>query len=430
MSRRIAVLSPLAWLALCFVLPHAAGAAANLFAERVESGFSQPVFLTAPAGDARLFVVERAGIVKIIENGSTLPTPFLDITSLVKAVDSFGFFGMAFAPDYATSGLFYVYYTSFADESVIARYSVSANPNVANAASGEPVLAIPQPGTDHNGGTIAISPIDGYLYFTPGDGGTGPYDPLNNAQDPQELLGKMLRIDVSGGPGTTYTIPPDNPFVLDAGVLDEIWAFGLRNPFRWSFDRLTGDLWMGDVGQEMKEEVNREDAGDKGRNYGWDVMEGTLCNPNDPWPPPPACNAPALTLPFYEYDHNADPGCSGNVIGGYVHRGHPGSDFRGLYFFGDFCTAQIWTLDPASISVVERTGDLSPAIGGETIDLIVGFGEDGFGEIYVVDLDGEVFRIVTSVAVPALPGPAVPLLAALLLAAAVWRRRSHRVRAA
>jgi glucose/arabinose dehydrogenase len=246
MSRSVSQLLAIAWIGLLASIPCAAAAEAGLFTERVASGFTEPVFVTSPTGDGRLFVVERAGLIRIFASGSTLPTPFLDITSLVKAVDSFGFFGLAFAPDYATSGLFYVYYTNFANESVIARYHVSANPDVADAGSGETVLAIAQPGTDHNGGTIAFSPDDGYLYFAPGDGGTGPYDPLDNAQDPQELLGKMLRIDVGGGVGTPYSVPTDNPFVADAGVLDEVWSFGLRNPFRWSFDRLTGDLWMPD----------------------------------------------------------------------------------------------------------------------------------------------------------------------------------------
>jgi glucose/arabinose dehydrogenase len=309
---------------------------------------------------------------------------------------------------------------------VIARYAVSANPDVADAGSGETLLSVAQPGTDHYGGTIAFSPLDGYLYFALGDGGTGPYDPLENAQDPQELLGKMLRLDVSGGTGTSYTIPSDNPFVGDPGVLDEIWAFGLRNPFRFSFDRLNGELWIGDVGQEAKEEIDREAAGDGGRNYGWDVMEGTLCNPFDPWPPPPACNAPALTLPFHEYDHTSDPFCSGNAIGGYVYRGLLGPAFYGLYFFGDFCTSQIWTLDPATVGVVERTADLSPATGGGTIDQIVGFGEDGSGELYVVDYDGEIFRIFMPFPVPSSSPAGLALLAALAggVAGFALRRRA------
>ena len=388
----------------------AAGADPALYAERIASGLSEPVFVAAPQGDPRLFVVERAGMIKIIANGSVLPTPFLDIRPLVSTEDSYGLFGLAFAPDYATSGRFYVYYLNYADLSVVARYQVSANPDVANAASAQTVLTVVQPGTDHNGGTIAFSPADGYLYFALGDGGTGPYDPLENAQDPQDLLGKVLRLDVSGA-GAGYAIPPDNPFV-GAPPRDEIWAFGMRNPFRFSFDRLNGDLWIGDVGQEAKEEVDYEPAGDGGHNYGWDVMEGTLCNPFDPWPPPPACNAPSLTLPFYEYGHDNNPACSGNVIGGYVYRGRAGSPFYGLYFFGDFCTSKLWTLEPSTVGVVERTADLSPAVNGGTIDLIVGFGEDGAGELYVVDLDGEVFRIHLPIVVPAVPPWGLALLAA------------------
>ena len=411
MSRAARRLTGVAGLATAGAIALVAGAdPPALYSERIASGLTEPVFATAPEGDTRLFVVERAGVIKIVANGSVLPTPFLDISPLVSTEDAYGLFGLAFAPDYATSGSFYVYYLNHADLSVVARYQVSANPNVASPASAQILLTVVQPGTDHDGGTIAFSPADGYLYFALGDGGTGPYDPLENAQDPQDLLGKMLRLDVSGG-GAGYAIPPDNPFVAAPGVRDEIWAFGLRNPFRFGFDRLNGDLWIGDVGQEAKEEVDYEVAGDGGHNYGWDVMEGTLCNSNDPWPPPPACNAPSLTLPFYEYGHDSNPACSGNVIGGYVYRGRIGSPFYGLYFFGDFCTSKLWTLDPATIGVVERTLDLSPAANGGTIDLIVGFGEDGAGELYVVDLDGEVFRIHLPVVVPGLSSAWLVLLA-------------------
>jgi hypothetical protein len=381
-----------------------AAASPGLYTELVASGLSEPVYVAAPRGDSRLFVVERGGKIKIVEEGILLPTEFLDITALVSTTDSFGLFGLAFPPDHTTSGFFYVYYMNNSSEAVIARYSVSANPDVANAGSGETVLSLPRLGTDHNGGTIAFSPVDGYLYIALGDGGTGPFDPMENAQDPQDLLGKILRLDVAGGAGTTYSVPSDNPFVGVPSVRAEIWAMGMRNPFRWSFDRLNGDLWIGDVGQELKEEINYESAGDGGHNYGWDVMEGTLCVVNDPWPPPPVCNDPSLRLPLYEYGHDeSKPLCSGTVIGGHVHRGHLGP-FYGLYFFADFCTEKIWTLDPHTLEVVERTSDLSPARGGETIDLIVGIAEDGFGELYVVDLGGEIFRIV-------LPGETCPFYA-------------------
>ena len=404
------------------IAPSRAPAQPAPWATRVAAGLDQPVFATAPPTDPRLFLVERAGKIKILDGGSVLPTPFLDITSLVNTSDAFGLFGLAFAPDYATSGLFYVYYMNHADESVIARYAVGVDPDVADPGSGETVLSVAQPGSDHNGGTIAFSPVDGYLYLALGDGGTGPYDPLDNAQDPQQLLGKVLRLDVSGGAGTPYSVPPDNPYVGDASTLDEIWAFGLRNPFRFAFDRLNGNLWIGDVGQEVREEVNRQPAGEGGHNYGWDVMEGTVCNGIDPWPPPPACNAPELTLPFHEYGHDeSSPACSGNVIGGHVYRGSAAPDYQGLYFFADFCTGKIWTLDEDTHVLVELTGDLSPAATGQTIDLIVGFGEDTSGELYLVDMGGEVFRIHLPPA--AVPGPGILVLPFLVGAAGLLGAR-------
>lgn len=410
----------IAWLACASLFAQGALADPALQTVRIASGLSQPNFVTAPPGDARLFVLERAGVIRIIEAGNLLPTPFLDIHSLVSTTDSFGLFGLAFAPDYATSGLFYVYYTRPDRVSVVARYRVSTDPDIASV-PGEIVIEIPRTATDHSGGTIAFSPSDGFLYIAPGDGGGGPYDPSNNAQNPQQLLGKMLRIDVSGGLGTTYSVPPTNPFVADAGTRHEIWAFGLRNPFRWSFDRSTGDLWIADVGQETKEEVDREPAGDPGgRNYGWDSMEGTTCVPlGAVSPQAPPCNDPSLTLPLFEYGHDSNPACSGSVTGGSVYRGAGMPGLTGLYFFADFCMAKIWTLAPGTLELVDRTSELSPSVGGYTIDLIVGFGEDGFGEIHVVDLDGEIFR---------LPEPAAGTLQGAGLAAVLglWRRRRRR----
>ncbi len=364
--------------------------AADFGAERVFSGLTEPTLVTAPAGDPRLFIVERAGRIRIADGESILATPFLDIHTRVSTSGERGLFGLAFAPDFASSGLFYVYYTDTPlGRSVISRFRLLAGEtDRADASSEEQILVIDQPYENHNGGTIAFSPIDGMLYFSPGDGGSGN-DPGNVAQDPRSLLGKMLRIDVSGGVGTTYTIPASNPFAgaLDPGnaIRDEIWAFGLRNPFRFGFDRTNGELWIGDVGQNAREEVDREAAGAGGKNYGWDVMEGTQCNATDPAPAPP-CNDASLTLPVHEYDHGA--GCA--ITGGTVYRGSVAS-LQGRYVFGDFCSARIWALDPATNAVGEITADLAPA--GSSIDQIVAFGEDGDGEVYVVDLGGEVFRI-------------------------------------
>jgi glucose/arabinose dehydrogenase len=292
-----------------------AAAQSQATATLVASGLSRPLFVAAPNGSPRLFVVERAGRIRIVQGGVTLPALFLDISARISAAGEGGLLGLAFAPDYGSSGLFYVYYTDLLSDSVVARYSVSASPDLADPDSEQILLFIDQPDgmsfLNHKGGTIAFGP-DGFLWFATGDGG-GANDPEERAQDPQSLLGKMLRIDV--GPafapdslpvdGELYRIPTDNPFVGSA-ARDEIWALGLRNPFRWSFDRETGDVWIGDVGQGAREEVDFEPAGDPGgRNYGWDVMEGTLCNGSDPAPAPP-CNAPSLTLPV----HASSPRCS------------------------------------------------------------------------------------------------------------------------
>jgi hypothetical protein len=361
-----------------------------LRSELIAANFASPVFVAAPAGDPRLFVVERAGRIRIVEDGAVLPDPFLDISAQVSTVDAFGMFGLAFDPDYAATGLFYTYYINLAGESVISRFRVGTDPNVAPASSEQVVFSLVQPHSDHNGGTIAFSPHDGFLYFSPGDGGGGPYDPDETSQDPQQLLGKMLRLDV-GGVGMPAGVPPTNPFVGDPGVRDEIWAFGLRNPFRFSFDRATGDLWIADVGQENREEILYEPAGDPGgRNYGWDIMEGTLCVAAIGWDPSAAfaCNAPELALPLGQYDHGAGD-CS--ITGGYVYRGSI-PEIQGLYFYGDYCSARVWSFDRLAPATVDRSPELEPP-GPPTLDEIVGFGEDGFGELYIVDLGGEVFRV-------------------------------------
>jgi glucose/arabinose dehydrogenase len=394
------------------------------------SGLAQPLFAAAPQGDTRLFVVERAGRIRVVANGVTQATPFLDISARVGTTGEGGLLGLAFPADYASSGFFTVYYTDRNLDSVVARFSVTSDPGLADPGSEEVLLFIDQPdGTgfsNHKGGTIHYGP-DGFLWFATGDGG-GSNDPAENAQNPQSLLGKMLRIDA--GPdfapdsipvaGEAYRIPADNPFVASA-PRDEIWALGLRNPYRWSFDRATGDLWIGDVGQNALEEVDFEPAGDGGgRNYGWDVMEGGNCNPNDPAPAPP-CNDPSLTLPVHQYGRAAGD-CS--IIGGNVFR----ADFsalRGLYFFGDFCTGRVWTFNPANLVVADRTAQLGPAAGvGFTL---VAFGEDGAGRLLIVQRNaGTVYRLW---AVPPSSGGCGigPELALAVPALAALRRRRRRL---
>jgi glucose/arabinose dehydrogenase len=391
-STAIAAATLLSWLGFAAVAP-ARAQTPGIRAKLVVSGLTAPLFVTAPAGDPRLFVVERAGRIRIVQNGAITGT-FLDITSKVSTAGESGLLGLAFPPDHATSRFFYVYYIELDGDSVLARYQVSANPNVANTAETQ-ILNVDQPSTtNHKGGTIAFG-ADGFLYWGLGDGG-GSNDPAERAQDGTQLLGKMLRLDVGVPPapdslpvaGANYAIPAGNPFAAPGGTRDEIWSLGLRNPYRWSFDRTTGDMWIADVGQGAREEVDFEPFDDTGgRNWGWDVMEGTLCNLTDPAPSPP-CNAPSLSLPVHQYPHSGG-NCS--ITGGYVYRGIYVPVATGLYFFGDYCTGNIWSLDPDTLAVTPRTSELSPAAGAT--NRLVGFGEDGGGELLIVHSTGSIFQL-------------------------------------
>jgi glucose/arabinose dehydrogenase len=366
----------------------------NVKTVQVGGTFNSPIFVTAPIGDPRVFVVERAGTIRVIdENDNVLPTPFLDITSKVGTAGESGLLGMAFSPNYANNGgQFYVYYLNAAGDSVLSRFLRSpSNPNVAGTTE-RVLLTVDQPAgrTNHKGGTIAFSPVDGMLYWALGDGGGGN-DPDNLAQNPQSLLGKMLRLNVGGGASSGYTIPADNPFVGPDGVLDEIWSLGFRNPFRWSFDRQLGDLWVGDVGQGDREEVDFEPASDPGgRNYGWKVHEGSLCHLPQPGNP---CETPAtasvFTFPFYEYATHVNGTCS--ITGGVVYRGSV-SFLKGAYLFADWCSNRIWSLGGTAVGLMDLTAPLAPTSG--SIAGIVAFGEDGFGEVYIVSgSNGLIFRI-------------------------------------
>jgi hypothetical protein len=363
----------------------------RVHATRVASGLAAPIYLTAPPGDPRLFVVERAGQIRIVEGGSVLATPFLDIRAKVGVGGEQGMLGLAFPEDYAASGEFYVYYTDLAGDSVLARYLVSADPDRAAPASERIVLRVDQPAgrTNHKGGTIAFSPADGMLYWALGDGG-GSGDPDDLAQDPQSLLGKMLRLDVGGGPSSTYSIPPDNPFRGSDGVRDEIWALGFRNPFRFSFDRETGDLWIGDVGQGQREEVDFEPAGDPGgRNYGWDVQEGTLCFSPQPGLPCESPTAPQrFTFPIHEYVTHQNGTCA--ITGGVVYRGSV-RELTGAYVFSDFCSDRIEARGPNGKILNLSTGLL---VDVGRVEGVVAVGEDGFGEVYLVSIgSGQVHRL-------------------------------------
>jgi len=335
----------------------------------------RPLFVTH-AGDnsGRLFIVEKGGTLRIYNAGELLATPFLDITDRVNSNgNEQGLLGLAFAPDYATSGNLFVNYTDENGDTVIARFQVtSEDPNLADPATEFVVLQIDQPAANHNGGMLAFGP-DGYLYIGMGDGGGGG-DRYGNGQNPGTLLGKMLRIDVTSDLAQPYTIPADNPWVENdwngADVRDEIWALGMRNPWRFSFDRSSGGLWIGDVGQNQVEEINFTPAGDSGLNYGWPILEGTHCYNAS------TCDAAGLTLPVAEYEHTE--GCS--VTGGYVYRGAQIAALDGLYFYADYCTGSLWATWP-SASDAWSTAKLLDT--GQTVS---SFGEDQAGELYVTDL--------------------------------------------
>lgn len=359
--------------------------AQTLATEPVATGVSGALFATSPPGDfERLFIVEQnSGLIKILRGGQVLPTPFLNVRSRLSVGGERGLLGLAFHPDYANNGYFFINYTNTSGHTVVARYSVTADPDVADFNSEEIVLTVNQPFSNHNGGCLGFSPVDGYLYIGMGDGGSGN-DPGNRAQNGQELLGKMLRIDVDDLP---YTIPPDNPFVNVPAVRDEIWALGVRNPWRWSFDRDTGDMYMGDVGQNVIEEINFEAAGDGGKNYGWRCMEGLRCTGLSGC----TCNAPELTLPIHTYDHTGGR-CS--VTGGYIYRGSSMPLHNGTYYFADYCSRNIYSFEFDGQNIFNLR-DRTSELGGGSISSISSFGEDASGEVYIVSLAGSVHKIVT-----------------------------------
>jgi glucose/arabinose dehydrogenase len=342
----------------------------------VTGGLVSPIGL-ANAGDGShcLFVLEQSGVIQIVQNGNLLPVPFLDIRDRVgSSGNEQGLLGLAFHPDYETNGYFFVNYTDQNGDTVIARYQVSVdNPDRADRSSERHLLNIPQPFPNHNGGMVAFG-TDGYLYLGLGDGGSGG-DPLDSGQSVNTLLGKILRIDVNGG--DPYLVPADNPFT--GGLAPEIWAYGLRNPWRFSFDRLTGDLYIGDVGQGSWEEISYLPAGSPGgANFGWNVYEG--------WHPYGGSASSAggeLTFPIFEYGH--DQGCS--VTGGYVYRGTALPQWNGVYLFGDYCTGYIWGLLPDG-----QGGWLSDLL-FDGMGQITSFGEDEAGELYLTDRAGIIYRL-------------------------------------
>ena len=346
--------------------------------QRVLGGLARPIGI-AHAGDGsrRLFIIEQAGRIRIVRNGTLDDLPWLDITERVGSEgNEQGLLGLAFHPNFRANGFFFVNYTDRNGDTVVARFSAGENPDRADAGSEMVVLTLDQPAANHNGGHLAFGP-DGTLYVGTGDGG-GAGDRFGNGQNGGTLLGKMLRLDVDGA--QPYTVPSDNPFVGDAAVRDEIWAMGLRNPWRYSFDRQTGDLYIADVGQDQFEEVNVEPAGSPGgRNYGWSIMEASHCFRQEA-----DCDQSGLDLPVLEYSH-AD-GCS--VTGGAVYRGQEFPALAGIYLFGDYCSGRIWGLARA------ETREWRSAQLAQIDARISAFGEDESGELYLVDIQrGVLFKI-------------------------------------
>lgn len=364
--------------ALLFALQPTAAQSIDLRLTEVFSLLQQPLFLThAGDGSGRVFIVEQGGRIRVARDGELQNAPFLDLRGRVSGDSEQGLLGLAFAPDFASSGRFYVNYTNLAGGTVVARFTVDPqNPDRADPNSEQALIAYAQPFPNHNGGWMGFGP-DGYLYIASGDGGSGG-DPQDNAQRLDTPLGKMLRVDVSG---EQVTIPADNPFANQSGARPEIWAYGLRNPWRASFDRETGDLWIADVGQGRTEEVNFQPAGVAGgRNYGWRILEGSQCRSG-------GCSSAGTVLPVSEYGR--DLGCS--VTGGYVYRGSRYPALRGSYLFGDFCSGRVFALRR------QGEGDSAAAFSREQLAStslpISSFGEDEEGNLYLVSYDGRVFLL-------------------------------------
>lgn len=341
----------------------------------VATGLSNPVHLAAPPGDPRLFVVEQAGRIRIVQDGELLPTPFLDIVSKVASGGERGLLSVAFHPDYAANGYFFVNYTDRSGDTRIERYTVSAaDPNRADPASAKPILHVEQPYANHNGGLVLFGP-DGMLYIGMGDGGSAG-DPHGHGQNEGTLLGALLRIDVDRG--DPYAIPLGNPYVGEPGARGEIWAIGLRNPWRFAFDPPANRLYIADVGQSRYEEVNVVAADAPGLNYGWNIVEGAHCYPGG------SCDQAGLVLPVLEYTH--DDGCS--ITGGVVYRGKAIPSLVGHYLYADYCAGWIRSFRYDGAAAVDHRELFSGGAGR-----ILSFGQDAAGEVYVLSSNGRVYRI-------------------------------------
>lgn len=359
---------------------------------QIQSGLSSPVDISNAAdGSNRIFIVEKAGIIKIIENGNLLATPFLDIDAQVNSsANERGLLGIEFHPNYETNGFFFVNYTNNSGTTTISRFKVSdSDPNIADVSSQKIMIEINQPFSNHNAGDLHFSPIDNYLYIAMGDGGSGG-DPGCRSQDSTLLLGKILRIDVDQNVNTSpfYGIPADNPYISFPNVPDEIWAFGLRNPWKFSFDSKTGDLWIADVGQDVIEEVNFQPFNSTGgENYGWAIMEGLECFDSDPinnnCPSGlPSCFSSSYTDPIFTYTQNSfDGGYS--ITGGYVYRGCKYTELYGYYLVTDYVTENTW--------IVDSNGAATQMI--DTPNGVASYGERENGELLIATLSGGIYEV-------------------------------------
>lgn len=379
----------------------------------IETNLNTPTFLTSPPGDDRLFVSERAGAIKIFQKDGQFIGTFVTVPGVSTSGEG-GLLGVAFDPAYTSNGYFYVSYTGFDNgnfATIIERFSVSSDPNIAVATPAKRIIAIAQPDNNHNAGWIGFGPNDGYLYIPLGDGGGG-HDIFDNGQELETLLGSILRLDVNAPVLEAYRIPADNPFVGQFGR-DEIWAYGVRNPWRAGFDRHTGEFYFGDVGQNSWEEVNK---GESGGNFGWPLREGFVPTPTGGV----GGDLNERVDPIHVY---ANPAVGRSVVGGVVYRGAV-TDLQGRYLFAEFYTRDIWALSLTDNSVTRLSDELP--IGGRPI----AFGEDNDGDVYVVTFSGAVYRFggdmaVASAAVPMLPLGFCGLLIVLLSAAVFYRHRGR-----
>ena len=372
----------------------------QLEAKMIGEDFEKPLYITNyPNNNEKFIIIEQEGIIKILSDGKTEKIPFLDIEKRVHQplypADEMGMLGLAFDPNFEQNGYFYVNYVDRKYHTNISRFET--NGKLGDPNSEEILIKLKQPYPNHNGGSIEFGP-DGYLYIGVGDGGSVG-DPENRAQNLSNLFGTILRIDINTDKG--YIVPKDNPFYKIKAFKSEIWHYGLRNPWRFSFDKKTGDMYIGDVGQNNWEEIDFQNFDSKGGlNYGWKILEGTHCYPNDT-----KCSTENTTLPIFEYPNNANylktligirqtktQGCS--VTGGYVYRGKNKPDLYGRYFFGDYCTGKVWSLknNSSNIDIIEHTDELLKSMEKKEFYLS-SFGEDENGELYLIDYSGDIYSI-------------------------------------